>query len=104
VAENAQLYTLAEVAERLRYAGYDRERSVRRLFERHKIPLLRRDYHTFLVSADQFAALLEAMRCSRSENEARSGTPVVRSEWVNRSVTSKNTLRDVIAKKMQKVT
>jgi hypothetical protein len=55
-----ELYTLDEAADYLRYRGRDRQRSVRRLFQRHRIPLLRRDRGTFLVSAQQPAALLEA--------------------------------------------
>jgi hypothetical protein len=34
---------LAEIAEQLRYTGRDRERSVRHLFQRREIPVLRRD-------------------------------------------------------------
>ena len=52
-----KLHTLAEVAEELRYTGRDRERSVRRLFNRHGIALLRRDRGTFLVTDQQLAAL-----------------------------------------------
>lgn len=99
-----KLYTLAEVAEELRYMGRDRERSVRRLFERHAITLLRRDRGTFLVMDQQLAALLEAMKCSPSENAAHSGISVVRSASAVKPVGSKSTLRDVIAEKMQKRT
>ena len=66
-----KLMTLTEIADALRYEGADRERSVRRLFERHNIPLLRRDRNTFLATEDQFAAILEVMKCSPSESAGR---------------------------------
>ena len=65
-----KLYTLAEIADHLRYTGCDRERSVRRLFDRYGVPVLRRDRSTFLVTEKQLASLLEAMECSPSENAA----------------------------------
>ena len=99
-----KLYTLAEVAEELRYTGRDRERSVRRLFERHAITLLRRDRGTFLVTDQQLAALLEALKCSPSENVAVSGMFAARSVSVAKPVASKNTLRDAIAEQMRKRT
>src|ERR1700757_1600543 len=91
------LYTLDEVADHLRYVGGDRERSVRRLFQRYGVPLLRRDRGTFLVSAQQFAALLEAMNCSASGNEVGSTTSVARSASVAKPAGSKSTLRAAIA-------
>jgi TilS substrate C-terminal domain len=100
----SRLYTLDEVADQLRYAGRDRERSVRRLFGRHHIPLLRRDRSTFLVAEQQLAALMEAMKCSQSENEGVFGTSVVRSVSARKLEPSKSTLRDVIARKMPKPT
>ncbi len=98
------LFTLAEIAEQLRYAGRDRERSVRRLFQRHGIALLRRDRGTFLVTDEQLAALLESMQCSPYENAAVSGTSVARSASAARPVASKNILQAAIAEKMRKRT
>ena len=88
------LYTVAEVADQLRYTGSDRERSVRRLFQRYGIPILRRDHGTFLVTDEMVGMLLEAMKCSPSENAVTSGMSVARSASVARPATSKSTLRD----------
>lgn len=98
------LYTMEELADELRYTGADRVRSVRRLFQRYSIPILRRDRGTFLATDAMVAALLEAMKCSPSENGDRSGISVERSVSVVRSAGSKNTLRDAIAEKMRKHT
>ncbi|MBV8049670.1 MAG: hypothetical protein JOZ80_00700 [Acidobacteriaceae bacterium] len=95
-----QLYTLDEVADYLRYSGRDRQRSVRRLFERHRIPLLRRDRGTFLVSDGELAALVEAMKCSPSASAAGSTTSVGRSVSVAKPAGSKSTLRAAIAARM----
>src|SRR6516164_6610342 len=91
------LYTLDEVAGHLRYEGRDRERSVRRLFQRHRIPLVRRDRGTFLVSDGELAALVEAMKCSPSESAAGSTTSAARSASVAKPAGSKSTLRAAIA-------
>ena len=99
-----KLHTLAEVADDLRYTGTDRERSVRRLFQRYRIPILRRDRGTFLATDQQLAARLEAMKCSPSESAVESGTSVARSVLVVKPVASKSTLRDAISEQMQKAT
>jgi hypothetical protein len=67
-----KLFTLDEVATTLRYIGTDRERSVRSLFRRHGITILRRDHDTWLVVTEaQLAMLMEALdQCSRSESDA----------------------------------
>jgi hypothetical protein len=93
--------TLAEVADRLRVAGQDCERSVRRLFDRHGINILRPNHRTFLVTERQYAALLEAMTCSPSESAAKSITSGARSVLVVRRESSKNILREQIAATMQ---
>jgi hypothetical protein len=60
-----KLFTLDEVA--TRYIGTDRERSVRGLFRRHGITILRRDHDTWLVTEAQLATLMEALdQCSQS--------------------------------------
>src|SRR2546426_3987142 len=99
-----KLYTLAEVADLLRYAGRDRERSVRRLFERSRIPLLRRDRGTFLATEQQVGTLLEALKCSPCGNEDGFTTSVARSVSVAKPAGSKSTLRDAIAARMPKRT
>jgi hypothetical protein len=99
-----KLYTLAEIAYELRYSGRDHERSVRRLFQRFGIQILRRDRGTFLVTEHQLAALVDAMKCSPSENVVAFGTSVARSASVAKPVASKNTLRDAIAERMRRHT
>src|SRR6266446_837475 len=99
-----KLFTIAEVADLLRYTGRDRERSVRRLFERCRIPLLRRDRGTFLATEEQVEGLLEAMKCSPSESAAGSTTSVGRSGSVAKPAGSKSTLRAAIAARMPKGT
>jgi hypothetical protein len=99
-----KLYTLAEISDLLRYTGRDRERSVRRLFNRYKVPVLRRDRSTFLVTQDQYDSLLEAMRCSPCGSEAGSTMSVGRCGSVAKPAGSKSTLRAAIAAKMQKPT
>ncbi len=44
------LLSLAVIADRLHYAGSDRERSVRRLFARHEIPIIRRGRGVYFVT------------------------------------------------------
>ena len=98
------LYDLSEIADALHYTGADRERSVRRIFARHGIAILRRDRRTFLVTEQQYAALLEAIKCSPSAGEADSGTSVVRSVSVAKAASSKNTLRAAIERRMPRRT
>ena len=97
-----KVYELSEIAEILHYTGRDRERSVRRVFKRHGIPILRRDRNTFLATEQQLNALLEVMKCSAPAAAGGSGTSVARSVSVAKPASSKSTLRDAIAKKMPK--
>jgi hypothetical protein len=83
-----KLYTLAEIADELRYGGSDRERSVRRLFARHGVSMVRRD--RFFVTERQYTALLEAMTCSQSAGVAVSITCVARSASGARNASSKS--------------
>src|SRR5713226_757906 len=99
-----ELRTLAEIADRLRYDGSDRERSVRRLFHRHKIGLVRRDRGTYLVSETQYASLLEAISCSRSGSAANTSTSEVRSVSGAKRDSSKNILAAQIAGMMPTTT
>jgi hypothetical protein len=96
-----QTFTLLDLADALHYTGSDRERSVRRLFDRHGISLLRLDRRTFRATGEQVAALMEAMKYSRSENAVQPGKSAIRrSVWTAKSVASKKDLKDLIAKRM----
>ena len=97
-----EFLTLAEVAELLRYAGKDRERSVRRLFARHRISLVRRDRGTFLVTPDQLRRLIEALECSPSESAEDIFMSVERSVSVRKRKSSRSTLRDAIVEATRK--
>jgi hypothetical protein len=96
-----RLYTLSEVADRLRIDGRDRERSVRRLFERHRIGIMRLGSRSFLVAERQYAALLEAMTCLRSESVAKSIMSAERSVLVAKRESSKSILAAQIDATMQ---
>jgi hypothetical protein len=98
------LLSLAIIADRLQYAGSDRERSVRRLFERHEIPIIRRGRGAYFATERQYAALLEAMTtCSHSGkgSTAKSSTSAVRSVSGARRESSQNILAEQIAAILQ---
>jgi len=60
--------------------GRDRERSVRRLFERLRVPMTKRSRGTYFVTEAQYAELIEKMTtCSRSGVEAKTSISVARS-------------------------
>jgi integrase len=74
------MLTLATVAERLHCDGRDRERSVRRLFERHGVCMIRRGRRAYFVTEGQYAELIEKMTvCSQSGGEAKNSMSAVRS-------------------------
>ncbi len=98
----ARPLTLSEVADLLRYDGKDRERSVRRLFRKYGVSIIRRDRNTFLVLPNQYKALMEAMTCSPSEDAVAFGTVEVQSVSARPSGRSKNTLRAAINARMPK--
>src|SRR6478609_1231255 len=98
------LRTLAEIADRLRYSGSDRERSVRRLFQKHKIGIVRRDRGTYLVSETQYATLLEAISCSRLGSAENTSTAAVGSVSGVKRGSSKNILAAQIAETMPTTT
>ncbi len=100
----ARPLTLSEVADLLRYDGKDRERSVRRLFRKYGVSIIRRDRNTFLVLPEQYKALMEKMTCLPSEDEVACGTVEVQSVSAKPSGRSKNTLRAAISAKMPKPT
>src|SRR6516165_5464760 len=97
------LLTLTTIADRLQYAGRDRERSVRRLFARHRVPIIKRSRGVYFVTEQQYTALLEAMTtCSHSGSADRNFMYVALSVSGSRRDTSKSTLRAAIAEKTQK--
>ena len=100
----ARLYTLAEVADDLRYEGKDRERSVRRLFDRLGVPMLRRDRNTYLVTEQQLDTIRKAITCSQSENEADFIIAAARSVSVKRPGKLKSSVQDKIKNALRKST
>src|SRR3974377_1149812 len=96
------MHSLATIAARLHYRGRDRERSVRRLFALHRVPIIKRGPGAYLVTEGQFAEVIEKMTtCLPSGAEARTSTSVVRSVSGGRSVSSKSILAERITEKMQ---
>jgi hypothetical protein len=99
------LVPLEVVADRLCYTGSDRERSVRRLFSRHGVPIIRRGRGIYFVTELQYAALIEAMTTfSPSGSAAKNSTSGGRSGWGGKRASSKSTLQAAIAEKMPKHT
>src|SRR5262245_3632317 len=99
-----KLFTIAEVADLLRYTGRGRARSVRRRLDRWRAPLTRCERGPFLATEEHVEGLLEAMKCSPSASAAGSTTSVARSVSVAKPAGSKSTLRAAIAAKMPKGT
>lgn len=95
-----RLLTLEEVADRLRIEGKDRRRSVRELFRKYDVPIIRKK--NSLVSEEQFKALVKAMTFSLSGNAVGSITSGARSVSVPRGGGSKNILRAAIAERTRK--
>jgi hypothetical protein len=102
--DGGELHSLATIAEWLRYEGRDRERSVRRLFARHGVRMIRRGRGVYFVTEQQFAELIEKMTCLPSDGEAKSFTSAVRSVSGAKRVSSKSILAGQIAAKLQKRT
>jgi len=99
------LLSLATIAERLHYSGRDRVRSVRRLFARHGVSMIRRGRAAYFVTEDQYAELIEKMTiCSPSGSGANTSTFAVRSVSGRRSASSKSILAEQIAATMLKRT
>ena len=101
---DSRLLTLTEVADILRYEGKDRERSVRRLFDRLGVPMLRRDRNTYLVTEQQLDTIRKAITCSQSENEAGFTTAAARSVLVKRPDKLRNTVQAKIKNELRKST
>ena len=96
-----RLRTLKEVADDLHYRGIDRERSVRRLFARMGIKILRPSRGIYLVTDLQFEQLIEAMTCLPCGSAEEIGTSVVRSVSGAKRESSKNILAAQIAATLQ---
>src|SRR4051812_19902669 len=87
------LLTLAVVAERLGYAGRDRDRSVRRLFDRHGVPIIRCGRGVYWVTEALYQELLGRMTtCSRSGNAENTSTSAVRSVSARKRESSQSIL------------
>jgi hypothetical protein len=97
---------LATIAERLHYSGRDWERSVRRLFQWHGVPMIKRGRGAYFVTEAQYAELIEKMMtCSQSGVEAKTSTSVVgQSVSGGKRVSSRNILAERLAEKMQRPT
>src|SRR6516162_3138190 len=96
--DQEKLCPLSTIADRLHYTGRDRERSVRRLFERHRVSIIKRSRGAYFVTEAQYAELIEKMTtCSRSGAEARTSTSAVRSVSGGKRASSKSILAERIA-------
>jgi len=99
----SELLPLSTIADRLHYTGRDRERSVRRLFVRHRVPIIKRGRGAYLVTEGQFAKLIEKMTtCLPSGVEAKTSISVARSVSGAKRASSKSILAEQIAVTMQK--
>jgi hypothetical protein len=100
-----KLLSMEAVAERLQYGGRDHLRSVRRLFGRHGVPMIRRGRAAYFVTEAQYAELIEKMTtCSQSDVEAKTTTSAVPSVSGGRRVSSKSILAGRIAETMRRPT
>jgi hypothetical protein len=100
-----EMLALATIAERLHYSGRDRERSVRRLFQRRGVPMIKRGRGAYFVTESQYAELIEKITtCSRSDAEANTSMSAVRSVLGGKRTSSKNILADRLAETMRKPT
>jgi hypothetical protein len=93
-----ELCPLSVIAERLHFMGPDRERSVRRLFERHRVSIIKRGPGVYFATAAQYAELIEKMTtCSQSGVEAKTSISVARSVSGGKRASSKSILAERIA-------
>src|SRR5262249_32670598 len=74
-----RMLSLTTIAQRLHYGGRDRKRSVRRLFARLGVPMIRRGRGVYFVTDQQYAQLIEKMTCLPSGSAANISTSAVRS-------------------------
>ena len=98
------LLSFATIAERLHYTGVDAERSVRRLFDKHGVPFIRRGGGVYFATEQQFNLLLESMTCSRSGDAENTSISAGRSVSGAKPASSKSTLAAQIAAKLQRPT
>src|SRR4029077_108738 len=63
ISASELLLPLSTIADRLHYTGRDRDRSVRRLFKRHGVPMIRRGRGASFVTEQQYAELIEKITC-----------------------------------------
>jgi hypothetical protein len=97
------LLPLTEIADRLHYVGTDRERSVRRLFDKHGVPFIRRGRGVYFATKGQYEALIEAMTtCSTSGGAAKTSTSGGRSASGARRGSSRSILAAQIAETLRK--
>ena len=99
-----RLIELEEIARRLKFDGTDLRRSVRRVFDRHHVPLIKRGRNNFFATEAQYALLMERMECLQSEKKANGTTVEARSVSGRRSRGSKSTLRDAVNATLRKRT
>jgi hypothetical protein len=100
-----RLITLRELADRLHYEGRDRERSVRRCFQKHGLQLLKRDGRAAFATEQLYQELLWRMQaCSASVDEANYSMRAVQSASAGRSGKSRNTLRAAVNAKLRSAT
>ena len=92
MVDSPPLLSLETIADRLHYAGSDRERRVRRLFARHDVPIIKLGRGSYFVTEFQFAALIEATTCLPCASAAKTGTSVVRSVSGGKRASSKSIL------------
>jgi hypothetical protein len=101
----SELIPISIIADRLHYMGRDRERSVRRLFERHRVSIIKRSRGAYFVTEAKYAELIEKMTtCSPSGNAANTSTSAARSVSGGKRASSKSILREEIAARMQRNT
>jgi hypothetical protein len=97
-----RLITLSEMADLLHYEGRDRERSVRRCFQKHGLQLLKRDGRAAFATEQLYQELLWRMQgCSASVDEANYSMRAVQSASAGRSAKSRNTLRAAVNAKLR---
>src|SRR4051812_12108465 len=101
VSVHSSYVPLETIADRLQYHGCDRVRSVRRLFAKHRMPVIKRGRGAYATTEQTFAALIEAMTCSPSESAANISTSAVRSVSAKKCESSKSILAEQIAATLQ---
>ena len=97
-----EFLTLAAVADRLMIDGVQRERTVRGLFKKHKVPFVSLGHRRgILITEEQYAQLVEAMTCrSTSENGGKSGTSRGRFGSAKKRTRSKRSLQESVQSKL----